>query len=532
MSYSGRVRRGMMRIAKIVTIIVLALLLVCSVAYSSSGSGDVALGYIFLDEDGNHSVNQPTFNAYEGAALSLENLTYSFSNGMNLRADLRSITLNNRNLKGSLGKAGLFGVSLFHNKYRRLYDFEGGRFTKRHRTGGSIWAYPHRYVKLFAGGSFVNKSGSMTELFDATAPGAGLTTDYTQKHYNGGVQVNHMGRMLRAEIRASDYADNLDASRDQDRLSLKVMAAGPLPGYEEISVFGGFRRFTTEYNVSGSKITSNKGWGGATVALPEDFSLKYALVFDRSGSESDPVKTDNVSHAFYASHIWPGLAQVTAGYIRDYNDDLSDEVQASSYYFSGWVKPIPELQLRSEYGARSEEVEGGTRLLGDEDRRKYKFSVKYRCPRGATIAVKIDARIRENERLGSKSEFTRPAVELSANFCCVGDFFGGYSYARGIYTNIGEGFEFRDYTVFGDFTSQEWHNVTAGLGATYYRSKRDLDVERSWLRFNLGYRFFESYHVKLEYNIHNFDDFVYTSQFDEYYTANIVEIRMIKELTF
>ncbi len=521
-----------MRVTNIAITSVLALLLVSSVAHSSSGSGDVALSYIFLDEEGNLSVNQSTFNDYEGAALSLENLRYRFGNGFNLRADLRNLTLNNRNLRASLGKAGLFGVSLFHNKYRRLYDFEGGRFTKRHRTGGSIWAYPHRYVKLFAGGSFVDKSGSMTELFDATAPGTGLTTDYTQKHYNGGVQFNYMGRMLRAEFRASNYADDLSASRDQDRLSLMVTAAGPIPKYEEISVFGGFRRFTTEYNASGDKITSNKGWGGATVALPENFALKYALVFDRSGSESDPVKTDNVSHAFYASRVWPGLAQVTAGYIRDYNDDLDDEVQASSYYFSGWVKPISALELRGEYGARAEEVKAGKRLVGDEDRQKFKLSAKYRCFDNATFAVKLDGRIRENEQLGSKSEFIRPAVELSANLCCVGDFFGGYSYARGIYTNLDGGFEFRDHTVYGDITSREYHSFTAGFGGTYYRSKRDLDVEKSSLRFSLSYRFLENHHLEFEYNIHNFDDFVYTSQFDEYYTANIVEVRIMKELSF
>lgn len=521
-----------MQIIHTVVLNVLALLLLSSVAYSSAGRGDVILGYVFLDEVGNLSVNHSTFNDYEGAALSMENLWYRFDNGLRLRADLRNITLNNRNLRATIGQAGLFGVSLFHNKYRRPYDFEGGRFTKRNRTGGSIWAFPHKYVKLFAGGSLVNKSGSVVELFDATAPGAGLTTDYTHSNYNGGVRFNYMGRMLRAEFRASNYVDDLNASRDQDRFSFMVTAAGPLPRYEEISVFGGFRRFTTEYNASSDKITSNKGWGGATVALPENFTVKYALVFDRSGSERDPVKTDNVSHAFYASHVWPELAQVTAGYIRDYNDDLADAVEANSYYFSGWVKPISALELRGEYGMRAEEVKAGKRLVGDEDRQKFKFSAKYRCFDNATFAVKLDARIRENEQLGSKSEFMRPAVDLGVDFYSFASFIGGYSFARGIYTNVAEGFEFRDHTVYGDITSQEYHDFTVGFGGTYYRSKRDLDVEKSSFRFNLSYRFLENHHIEFEYNVHNFDDFVYTSQFDEYYTANIVEIKIIKDLSF
>jgi hypothetical protein len=66
------------------------------------------------------------------------------------------------------------------------------------------------------------------------------------------------------------------------------------------------------------------------------------------------------------------------------------------------------------------------------------------------------------------------------------------------------------------------------MRVVYYR-KRDLDVEHVGLRFNAAYSVAPTYSVKIEYNIQNFDDFLVD---DAYYTANIVEVNLIKDLSF
>jgi len=103
---------------------------VCLAAFSfaAGGSGTVKAGYVLTDEDGHRGVNQETFNTYEGFAISVENFKYLFDNGINLNANLRKVTLNNRNLYAAIGKPGLFKAIEKHQSVRR---FQPNRQTRR-----------------------------------------------------------------------------------------------------------------------------------------------------------------------------------------------------------------------------------------------------------------------------------------------------------------------------------------------------------------------------------------------------------------
>ncbi len=514
------------------TIAMMILLLTAACSYSSDVEGTVTASYIYLDEEGNRAVNQPTFNTYEGAALSIEDFRYYLDNGMRLTADMKNITLNNRNLNLGFSKPGLFGISLMHNKYRRFYDFDGGIYTRRHREGAKLWVRPHKYIKIFGGGSFNSEAGSMIPLYDGTAPGVPSDIDYQQTYYNGGVLINHAGHTVRAEYRGSEFDEEKADDRDQERMSYSFFAAGPIPSFERLSVLGGFRRFETRFSETDYKIESNRGLAGGSIQLPRHFSLKYMFVFDRTGSDSDFVKTDNVSHGVFLSHLWQGTANVTVGYQRNYNDDFEDEIQANSFYFSGWLKPIQPLEFRAQFGTKEDDLKSGNTVLGDQYKRKFRFSGKYRRSGCGSITFRLDANTRKSDLLETKSEFLRTGLDIQANLKGYATLTGGYSHAVGHYENTEKDFEFHDYIAFADITSREYYNITGGFGFNYYWSAQELDVERSMLEFRLGYRFLPRHKLEVQYNVHNFDDFIYTGAFDEYYTANIVEVRLINDLAF
>jgi hypothetical protein len=115
----------------------------------ASGGGDLSISYLYLDDEGNQSTYQPAFNIYEGPGISLEKFQYSLKNGLMFSADLKNIILNNRNLRMEVKKPGLFGVSLRHNQYRRVYNFDGSSYTRRHVNMGKVWIYPHTAVWPF-----------------------------------------------------------------------------------------------------------------------------------------------------------------------------------------------------------------------------------------------------------------------------------------------------------------------------------------------------------------------------------------------
>jgi len=513
-----------------VNIIVLCLLfLLVTSALAAGGGGRIKLGYTVLDEEGNRAVNQSTFNQYEGLGLSLENFKYGFRNGMRLSANLEKITLNNRNLNFGFDKPGLFGVRLYNNQYRRAYDFDGNAFTRRHQTGGSVWLIPHRYIRIYGGGFNIGKKGKMADLFDAVSPALPVDIDYKQMCYNAGININYRGRMLQADYRSAKFTNNLNTDRDQSRYKMSLLGIFPVPRYEWIVLSGGFHHFETKHHVNDFKISSNRVWGGGKVKLPQNFSFNYNFVFDRASSDSDIIATDNLSHAFYLSHLWPGLAELTAGYQNDINDDFEDAVKANSAYFYGWLKPHKDFEFRGECGFRSETVDDGARLVGDEDRNRFKLSGKYTHADYGSIALKFEGKNRQNDQIGSEADFNRFSSDAVIKLCKCGELSGGYSFSKGEYSNREQEFTFEDHQLYGDITSKEYYGITAGFGALYYRSKRDLDVESFTLRFNAAYRFMKDYSLDVTYNVHNFDDFLVT---DQYYTANIVEINLIKAISF
>jgi len=515
---------------KLILIAIFSLLLCTSgVAIAGNGSGNVKIGYTAIDEEGNLSANQSTYNQYEGFGLSFEKFRYGFDNGMRLNADLQRITLNNRNMNLGFYKSGLFGVRLFNNQYRRIYDFDGNSYIRRHRTGTSVWFYPHKYIKLFGGGDFVGRSGTVAELFDAAGAALPEEVDYSQQCYNFGIRVNYEGSMIQAEYRTAGYTDNLNSDRDQSRDRVRLNGILPVPKYEWAILTGGFQHFETSYDATEFGISSNKAWGGARLNLPRHFEFNYFFVFDRTSSDSDYVATDNISNAVYLSHTWPELAGLTVGYQHDINDDFEDEVKANSMYFSGWLRPSDPFEFRGEFGFRSESVEDGSRLFGDEDRNRFKISGKYTNPDYGSVMVKFENKSRKNDQIGSEADFSRISIDKVITAIDYADLSGGYSYSQGEYTNSEQEFEYNDHLLYGDITFDEYKGFTAGFGAVYYRSKRDLDVEHFTLRFSGDYRFMEDYLFSVVYNVHNFDDFLVR---DQYYTANIVEISITKILSF
>jgi len=510
-------------------VVIIGCLLIVGTAAPADGGGRVKLGYTFVDEEGNEAVNQRTFNSYEGLGLSLERFRYRFDNGTRLSADLKNITLNNRNMTFGLEKSGSYGIRGYNNQFRRTYDFDGGNFTRRHRTGGKLWFYPHRIFRVYGGGEYVNKSGRMEPLFDLAGVTGLQDVDYNQFRWHGGIRGSHRGAMFQAEYHHGEYNDEIDRNRDQSRYKIDLLALLPVPGYERLVLSGRFFHFETKYNSTDFKISTNQVRGGAMAKLLKNLNLNYHFIFDRTSSDSDFIATDNIAHAAYVSYIWPDTGSLTVGYQYGINDDLENEIQSNGIYFYGWLRPWRCWEFRAEHGFNSESVEDGGRLIGDEDRFRFKFTAKCRRLIFGTLSFKFENNNRENEQLGTEVDYIRYCLDASYMSDAYGYLSLGYAYSRGDYINVEDDFEFADHVVYGDISTREYRGFDAGFGAVYYRSKRDLDVESFTLRFRGGYGFMDDYRLDINYNVDNFDDFLVR---DKYYTSNIVEISLTKILSF
>ncbi len=493
----------------------------------AGGSGDLKLGYTYLSDKGNLAMSQPTFNDYKGIGLSLENFRYQCSKGTIFRADLKNITLDNRNLNLGIEKAGLWGLNANLNKYRRIYDFEGKDATKRDQFGSDLWVNLNKRLRIFGGFSSIGLKGKIDDSFNLGAD-APRQMEYSQKNYNVGARINCNGGMFQAEYLKINYKDKKISDRDQDRQNVRLNALMPVLKNNRLIASGGFQSFETKYTASGFKIKSNTVWGGGLLNLPHHFSVNYNFIFNRAGSDSDMVKTDNIANTVYLNHVWPNLAGLTVGYQNDIRDDFDKQLKSNSYYFSGWVTKN-RCELRADYGSRAEDVKKGTRLVGNEDRTRFKVQTKYRYTDATWLGLSYEGKQRKNDDIGSKADFNRFGAQCAVKFGDLFNLNGGYFYATGKYKNIESEFKFTDHELFGDITLKEFCRLTPGFGALYYRSKRDLDIEHFNLRFSGTYRLVSDFELEAIYNVYNFDDFLVS---DRYYTSNIVEINLIKGFSF
>ena len=90
-------------------------------------------------------------------------------------------------------------------------------------------------------------------------------------------------------------------------------------------------------------------------------------------------------------------------------------------------------------------------------------------------------------------------------------------------------FDFDNHTLYGNLTLNEFRRITLSAGTVYSRSKKDVNIESINFDFGLSYALSNLYGLEVKYYVYNFDDFLVR---DQYYTSNIAELNLIRNISF
>ncbi|MFH1372867.1 MAG: hypothetical protein ABII79_03620 [bacterium] len=512
-----------------ILIVVTALLVTASLP-AAEYDGTVRAGYVFTDLEGNLGVNQPTFNLYDGLALSLERFRYQWDNGMRLTGDLRNITMNNRRLALGLARPGLGGVTIRHTAYRRSYDFDDTRFTRRRTTNGSLWVQPIQYVKLFGGFGVTEKHGSSLGLFETDGFSSIGKVDYLNQFANVGVEFKKKRRLARVEYRTSDYSDDFEATGDRSSQCVRLTAYTPVPSFDDVVLSGGFQHYEHEVVDRSDTLTANTVWGAAKYTHKLGYHAKYSFLFDRARHTGDISATDNISQSIQIGKNWRSRGGIMFGYRYHLNDDVYDERSGSGYSLSGWLVPTQRLTLRAGLNFDEDNVDAGRTLTGNREYSRHWLSVRYRYS-NLFVRAKLEDRRRDNDDIGSSVDLVRFSGDLSVTRAEYGELTVSYAYGTGEYKNSAGTFEYEEHVLSGEVTSREYRRVQAGFGGVYYRGRQDVDVESFEVKFTGKHRLLETAILEVIYSAHNFDNMADSSvPYREYYTANVVQANIIFEL--
>ena len=496
-------------------------------------SGALSLGYVFLDEEGSRAVNQPTFNTYEGAALSLSDFRYDLADGSYLQADLRNVSLKNRRMRLGFTRPGFASVTLRHNRSRHVTSDDAGAHTRRSQISGEAWLQPHEKIRFFGGYGVLDRRGAFQELYELGPLPARRDVDYQQQSYHAGARLRHGRGTLELEFRGSSFTDDLETLDDRTRSRYRISAKAPAAGYERLSLNGGFQHYEARREDAGDTLSVNTFWGGAGLDFCRGFSTRYSATWDRARRTGDRSSTDNIINSVSAQKVWTGRGGLSAGWQYHLNDDVFHDVRSNGFFGTAWIQAASWLDLRGNLGLTSRDDRDATTLTGDADLTRYGLTATFRTAMGK-LRARFESRARAWDDIGSSADYTRAGADVTVIEKRYGTLTGSYFYMQGDYDEAtGDTFTFADHVVTGRFESASYHGVAALAGGTYLRSKEDLDTERFNVDLGGRYSFGGRYSLEAVYTAHNFDDLLQAETeplYTRYYTANMVEISLRTEL--
>lgn len=544
----------------LVVLAALALILFGMNVLAAEGSGSVKVGFTSVDEEGNLSVDQSSYNLYEGLGLSLSDWNYAFDNGVGLHADFQNLTLNNRVMDLQLGKPGLFKFNGNNSQYRRFYNIDGTVFTRRNNTNLRLSFNPAKQVELFGGFNLVDRHGA-DELMPQSNYGPEVLDtlprliDYKQSRFTGGIKWDNKRSMVRAFYRATTFDDATEADNDRTGSELNLVASTIVPNYDWILLSGGYVMRDSKLDNLEAELKTHQGWGGARFNFPDQFVVEYRMTYGWAERTSEEDRTvDNIYQLFSIGKNFKRIGGIRAGYEMRTQDDFIQKVTSSGFLFEGWLKPTDKLSFNGMFTTRSEETDEGRRLLGDLDVTRHQFTASYTDPTWGRFKVRWQQRTRENDPLftegltsgiglttpeasevNTKVEYNSLTPELTLRRADLGSLTVTYSLITGSFENVQDSvdYEFRDHVISGTVAPRSVGPLAVDFTATYFSSKRDNDIEKFSIEIGGKYTFIKNHHLDVRYTAINFDDYkTLGGNYTQYYTGNIISVNLIKDLSF
>jgi hypothetical protein len=195
------------------------------------------------------------------------------------------------------------------------------------------------------------------------------------------------------------------------------------------------------------------------------------------------------------------------------------------------VRPNQNWYFKAAISTRKADVTDGITLLGDESRTNHAITARYSDEKWGDLSARWENHIRKNDDINSRTDYDVLSAELNLSCPQKGRLTATYSYYVGTYKNQSDAtsYEFADHVITGHVYPIEWRKVTVDFGGTWYKSTRDQDMEKLSGDAGVAYKLTPTLQIEGRYRVFNFDNFLITN---EYYTANIVEFRLIKDVQF
>jgi len=507
-----------------------ALMLVAGASATGAATlnGTVKLGGIFLDETGDRSTVQETYDLYDGFAVSQILLNGSLQPQSRFVLDLRDINLDSRQGNFSYRLPGLFKVRAAYDQNRYVFDPGRGVTSERKNWQVGLQITPVKSLVLSGDLDRVTRTGDRLSLLPEPSPILGSASFLGTRYDNALLNTQfgaeyHRGRAGGGvSLQMSDYSDDLNGTADRKGQVWAARLYAPMPFYDRwnnlLRASYGTRKLTdggVEYKMSSFQYT--------TVLAPrESYQVRYAFEASRVEDDALDLQTDRFQNDLDATWFHK-YGNLNAGFGYETNDDDRTLTDYKSWHAGASLRPDRRFNMRFEYTGRVKNDQEDLTLLKDVESASYRGRLEIRPSDRISFGGEYAKRRREMPDIQVVVSGIQAGAFVRYELPHWGALSADYNHAIDEYDDRLAPFNVTTAVLSGRAEFSRIKNVDLASGVTYLDIGRDLDIEKSIVFVEGGYKFAGRYHLEAKYNVYNYDDYILL---DRYYTANVVRVNL------
>lgn len=502
----------------------IALMVLMASSVRAGWDGTLKLGGIVLDEEGDKSTVQETYDIHDGFSVSQIRLSGTPTADTYTMLNLSEINLDSRKGDFLFRRPGLLRVRSSFDQHRRVFDPERSVSSDRKDFKVGADVTPLRWLRVSGDFGYMDRDGDRLSSFPSTGAVLGTETtgwlgtgfDYSMRSGGVSAQVQKDRRGFALDYRGTDFTDDLnpDADRTGNVVAARLWAPGLL-----------HRKLThvvrASYGVSETAdaidytFQSFQYTGVARIA--SELQLKYGFDGQRIDHDATGLKTDRFQNDVDAT-FYHEDGNVTVGYGYETNDD---DRHLTSYHSwrAGAVLRGERHTVRVRYAGREKKDTESRTLLQKMETSRIQADLDVKPGEGIAVGLGLKLRDREFPDIGVEAQGKMLGGHAGYTYPGWGGLTGTYTYTQDEYTDRAAGYDVTSHVVTARADLERIRNLKVGTGVTYLDFREDVDIEKSIVFLEARYTVLNDYHFEVKYNAYNYDDYVLL---DRYYTANAV----------
>ncbi len=507
-----------------VTAICLTLVVTLAASTASTGTldGTVKLGGIIMNQTGDRTTVQETYNVYDGFSLAQISLNGTFDPRHYFALDLRDINLDSRQGDFVYRVPGTFKLTAGYDQHRQIFSPEGLVHSGRRDWKAGAQLTPIPWLGLSGGFNYLTRDGDRLPFPTGTVSVLGNRYDNALKNGEVTAEVHKDRRGGAITYRASAFTDELDPAADRRGQVVSARLYTPCMFYDKwthlLRAAYGTRKLSNtdlEYTLANFSYTG-------VIQPVEAFRLRYNFDANRIDDKSTRLRTDRFQNDLDATYSYQ-YGQFSGGYGYETNDDDRTLTSYNNWRVGTAFRYGKYVSAKVDYASRVKKDQEELTLLKDVE--------------ASQVRAKLQVQPRDGVVLGggySKRERELPDLRVSVDgevwngfgrydYKGWGALSGDYSFSADDYQDLAGGFHTRSQVVTGRVEFERIKSLRLAGGVTYLNIGRDLDIEKSIVFLEGAYTLSNDYSLELKYNTYNYDDYVLLNR---YYTANVLRINI------